>query len=109
MAEHPAHRPDHGRWSDGDPAPKAVAHAGEWDEVGTLLRCYDHPEDADILAVTSETRKRREVAMATSDGEARISGRPQADFARNPSNKAIPAIRACRSASSVETPRKLRR
>ena len=25
------------------------------------------PEDADILAVTSETRKRREVAMATSD------------------------------------------
>jgi hypothetical protein len=28
-----------------------------------MLRCYDHPEDADILAVTSETRKRREVAM----------------------------------------------
>jgi hypothetical protein len=32
-----------------------------------MLRCYDHPEDADIIAVTSETRKRREVAMATSD------------------------------------------
>jgi hypothetical protein len=67
MAEHPAHRPDHGRWSDGDPALKAVAHAGGWDDVGTMLRCYDHPEDADILDVTSETRKRREVAMATSD------------------------------------------
>ena len=46
---------------------KAVAHAGGWDDVGTMLRCYDHPEDADILAVTSETRKWREVAMATSD------------------------------------------
>ena len=33
----------------------------------------------------------------------------QAVFARNPSNRAIPASRACRSASPVETPRKLRR
>ncbi len=33
----------------------------------------------------------------------------QAVFARNPSNSAIPASRACRSASPVETPRKLRR
>jgi hypothetical protein len=67
MAERPAHWPDHGRWTDGGLAPKAVAHAGGWDDVGTMLRCYDHLEDADILAVTGETRKRRDVAMATSD------------------------------------------
>jgi hypothetical protein len=83
MAEHPAHRPDHGRWSDGDPVPKAVAHAGGWDDVGTMLRCYDHPEVADILAVTSETRKRREVAMATSD-VATIGVGPRKDLAAEP-------------------------
>ncbi len=33
----------------------------------------------------------------------------QAVFARNPSNSASPASRACRSASPLETPRKLRR
>lgn len=33
----------------------------------------------------------------------------QAVLARNPSNRAIPACRACRSASLVETPRKLTR
>lgn len=33
----------------------------------------------------------------------------QAVLARNPSNRAIPACRACRSASPIETPRKLRR
>ena len=33
----------------------------------------------------------------------------QAVLARNPSNRAIPASRACRSASPVETPRKLTR
>jgi integrase len=46
---------------------KAVAHAGGWDDVGTMLRCYDHPEDEDILAVTSEPRKRRELAKANTD------------------------------------------
>jgi hypothetical protein len=33
----------------------------------------------------------------------------QAVFARNPSNRATPACRACRSASPLETPRKLTR
>lgn len=39
---------------------KAVAHAGGWDDFDTMIRCYDHPEDADVLMATSETRKRRE-------------------------------------------------
>jgi hypothetical protein len=39
---------------------KAVAVAGGWSDIGTMLRCYDHPDDADVLAVTSETRRRRE-------------------------------------------------
>lgn len=39
---------------------KAVMHAGGWSDVQTMLKCYDHPEDADLLAVTSEPRKRRE-------------------------------------------------
>jgi integrase len=45
---------------------KAVAVAGGWTDIATMLtmlRCYDHPDDADVLAVTSEPRKRREVAM----------------------------------------------
>ena len=39
---------------------KAVAVAGGWTDISTMLRCYDHPDDADVLAVTSEPRKRRE-------------------------------------------------
>ena len=39
---------------------KAVMYAGGWSDVNTMLKCYDHPEDADILAVTAEPRKRRE-------------------------------------------------
>ncbi|MGH7688846.1 MAG: tyrosine-type recombinase/integrase [Gemmatimonadaceae bacterium] len=39
---------------------KAVAVAGGWVDVETMLKCYDQPDDADILAVTSEERKRRE-------------------------------------------------
>ena len=30
-----------------------------------MLRCYDIPEDADVLAVTSEARKRREAPTAS--------------------------------------------
>lgn len=30
----------------------------------TMLRCYDHPDDADVVAVTSEPRKRREIVGA---------------------------------------------
>jgi hypothetical protein len=40
---------------------KAVAVAGGWSDITTMLRCYDHPDDADVLAVTSEPRKRREL------------------------------------------------
>lgn len=39
---------------------KAVMYAGGWSDANTMLKCYDHPEEADILAVTAETRKRRE-------------------------------------------------
>jgi integrase len=38
---------------------KAIAVAGGWTDVSTILRCYTHPEDADVLAVTSEPHKRR--------------------------------------------------
>ena len=41
---------------------KAVAVAGGWTDFDTMLRCYDQPDDADVLAVTSETKRRREVA-----------------------------------------------
>jgi hypothetical protein len=40
---------------------KAVALAGGWTDVVTMERCYDLPDEADLLAVTSETNKRREV------------------------------------------------
>jgi integrase len=43
---------------------KAVALAGGWTDFDTMLRCYDHPDEADVLAVTSEPRKRREVGSA---------------------------------------------
>jgi len=39
---------------------KAVAVAGAWTDFDTMLKCYDQPDDADLLAVTSEPRKRRE-------------------------------------------------
>ncbi|HEX5073563.1 MAG TPA: hypothetical protein VFW03_10165, partial [Gemmatimonadaceae bacterium] len=39
---------------------KAVAVAGGWDDLATMNQCYDQPDDEDLLAVTSETRKRRE-------------------------------------------------
>lgn len=49
---------------------KAVARAGGWTDVQTMM-LYDEPDDADVLAVTSETRKRREpqaTAAAIPDG-----------------------------------------
>lgn len=41
---------------------KAVALAGGWTDVATMERCYDLPDDADVLIVTSETNKRRGVS-----------------------------------------------
>ncbi|HEY9227260.1 MAG TPA: hypothetical protein VIP11_11465 [Gemmatimonadaceae bacterium] len=38
-----------------------MAVAGGWTDVATMERCYDLPDDVDVLAVTSETNKRREV------------------------------------------------
>lgn len=38
---------------------KAVAVAGGWTDLDTMLRCYDQPDDADLLAVTSVTKRRR--------------------------------------------------
>jgi len=49
---------------------KAVAVAGGWTDIATMLRCYDHPDDADVLAVTSEPRKRRDLST---DGRAEAS------------------------------------
>lgn len=34
-----------------------VAAAGGWSDVGTLLRCYQQPDDATMLAVMSHERK----------------------------------------------------
>jgi integrase len=45
---------------------KAVAEAGGWDDIGTMERSYDLPDEEDILAVTSETKKRYENASANS-------------------------------------------
>jgi integrase len=42
---------------------KAVAVAGGWTDITTMLRCYDHPDDEDVLAVTSEPRKRRDLSI----------------------------------------------
>lgn len=44
---------------------KAVMFARGWSDVNTMLNCYDHPEEADILAVTSIERKRRELAPSS--------------------------------------------
>ena len=42
---------------------KAVAVAGGWTDITTMLRCYDHPDDEDVLAVTSEPRKWRDASL----------------------------------------------
>jgi hypothetical protein len=38
----------------------AVAKAGGWTDITTMLRCYDIPDDDAILAVTSKPKRRRE-------------------------------------------------
>jgi hypothetical protein len=43
---------------------KDVAAAGGWKDVNTLLEIYQQPDDAGVLAVTSETRKLRERGVA---------------------------------------------
>ena len=39
---------------------KAVAHAGGWSDVGTLISCYQQPDEEAVLAVLNEPRKRRD-------------------------------------------------
>lgn len=34
------------------------------DALRTMLKCYDQPDGADLLAVTSEPRKRRELSIS---------------------------------------------
>jgi integrase len=47
---------------------KSVAIAGGWSDVATMERCYDLPDDADVLAVTSDTNKRHEVIAQVVSG-----------------------------------------
>jgi hypothetical protein len=35
-----------------------MTEAGGWQDKDTMLRCYDLPDESDLLAVTSESRKR---------------------------------------------------
>jgi hypothetical protein len=39
---------------------KAVAQAGGWSDVGTLISCYQQPDEEAVLAVLNEPRKRRD-------------------------------------------------
>ena len=43
---------------------KAVADAGGWKDVTTLLTCYQHADEAALLEVMSEPRKRAEKKRA---------------------------------------------
>jgi hypothetical protein len=47
--------------------PKSVALAGGWTDITTMERCYDLPDEADLLVVTSETNKRREPVSCRRD------------------------------------------
>jgi hypothetical protein len=40
-----------------------IRYGGGWDDIATMNQCYDQPDDTDLLAVTSETRKRRETPV----------------------------------------------
>jgi integrase len=42
-----------------------VAAAGGWQDVETLLKCYQQPDNETLLAVMSEERKLREVAISS--------------------------------------------
>jgi integrase len=44
---------------------KAVANAGGWIDIPTMLRSYDIPDDAAILAVTSDPTRRWEAPPTT--------------------------------------------
>ncbi len=46
---------------------KAVAQAGGWSDVGTLISCYQQPDEEAVLAVLNEARKRRDRGAAGSD------------------------------------------
>ena len=41
-----------------------MAVAGDWTDLDTMLKGYDQPNDADLLPVTSELRKRRELSIS---------------------------------------------
>lgn len=43
---------------------KAVAEAGGWTDVATLINCYQQPDDDAVLAVLNEPRKRRQRGAA---------------------------------------------
>jgi hypothetical protein len=44
---------------------KAVADAGGWKDTATLLTCYQHSDDATLLAVMSVEQKRSERPAGT--------------------------------------------
>jgi integrase len=48
---------------------KAVALAGGWTDFETMLRCYDQPDEADVLAVTAESKKRRDAPATCSSAK----------------------------------------
>jgi hypothetical protein len=82
-----------------------------------LDRAYRTAKDGRVDAHGGPLRPSTSIGPAMRDGQPPSEGRDsrelmrvgQAVLARKPSNRAIPACRACRSASPVETPRKLTR
>ena len=46
---------------------KAVAQAGGWSDVGTLISCYQQPDEEAVLAVLNEPRKRRDRGVAKNE------------------------------------------
>ena len=65
-------RPYHREWrSERSSHPiMAVARAGAWTDIATMM-LYDEPDDADVLAVTSEPR----ISVAHSGGANRLRNR----------------------------------
>ncbi len=43
---------------------KAVAEAGGWSDVATLITCYQQPGEEAVLTVPNEPRKRRQRGVA---------------------------------------------
>lgn len=56
-----------------------VAAAGGWRDIGTLIRCYQLPDDATLLRVMSHSRK---AEVATSEAPVEGETSPQTDPAR---------------------------